>query len=323
MPVSVSVALCTHNGVRYLEDQLRSILGQSRPIDQLVVADDASTDGTVALVRDLVRNTAGIDVVILPSTTRVGVTANFERAIARCDRDIIVLSDQDDTWRPDRVALAVAAFEDDPGLQLVHGDAAIVDETGRESGMSLFESLRIGDREIGEVDAGRAFSVLLRRNLVTGAATAFRASLRDAAVPFPASWLHDEWLAIIAAATGRVRTVRDVLIDYRQHGDNVVGVVRPTLRYRLGRMLGARAGRYEILAERATRLVDRLESLDVAERDLERARWKAKFEEARAGYPRARPARLPRIVWELLRGSYRELSSQRSLDALRDLLQPA
>ncbi|QAY74569.1 glycosyltransferase [Agromyces protaetiae] len=50
----VSVALGTHNGARFLEPQLRSILGQTRPVDELVVSDDASADGTIELAERLV-----------------------------------------------------------------------------------------------------------------------------------------------------------------------------------------------------------------------------------------------------------------------------
>ena len=49
----VSVALGTHNGARYLREQLESILGQSRPVDEIVLSDDASGDGTVELAEQV------------------------------------------------------------------------------------------------------------------------------------------------------------------------------------------------------------------------------------------------------------------------------
>jgi glycosyltransferase involved in cell wall biosynthesis len=46
-PIAVSVALCTCNGAPYLRQQLDSILSQTRPIDEIVVGDDGSTDETL------------------------------------------------------------------------------------------------------------------------------------------------------------------------------------------------------------------------------------------------------------------------------------
>ena len=46
----VSVVLCTHNGAAFIGEQVASILAQTRLPDELVLGDDASTDGTVELV---------------------------------------------------------------------------------------------------------------------------------------------------------------------------------------------------------------------------------------------------------------------------------
>ena len=52
---TISVALCTHNGAAFVVEQVESILAQSVPATQIVLSDDASTDGTVALVERAVR----------------------------------------------------------------------------------------------------------------------------------------------------------------------------------------------------------------------------------------------------------------------------
>ena len=50
MVLRISVALCTFNGERFLGEQLASIAAQTRLPAELVVTDDASSDGTVALL---------------------------------------------------------------------------------------------------------------------------------------------------------------------------------------------------------------------------------------------------------------------------------
>ena len=53
-PATISVALCTHNGARFVAEQVSSILAQSRLPREIVLSDDASTDETVAIVAKLV-----------------------------------------------------------------------------------------------------------------------------------------------------------------------------------------------------------------------------------------------------------------------------
>ena len=100
----------------------------------------------------------------------------------------------------DKLAVIVDHFAQRPELTLVHTDARLVDEHGTAIGQDLAAALGFTARDQRDVREGRALNVLLRLNVVTGATTVFRRSLVDSAVPFPASWVHDEWLAVIAAA---------------------------------------------------------------------------------------------------------------------------
>lgn len=333
---TISVALATFNGERFVVEQVRSILTQSVAPTELVVADDGSTDATLDVVRATHAEHGGAVVlrildsptstdraVPLGGTVPLGVAENFARALAACSGELIALSDQDDVWHPNRLERAVASFERRPELLLQHSDAELVAGDGTPLGVGLLQALWVSDAERREIAAGRAFEANLRRNLVTGATVMFRASLLDRALPVPASWVHDEWLAIIAAALGDVELLDERLIDYRQHGGNQIGATRPTLRYRIGRMLEERGDRYERLARRAEALAARLKTLPVDPARLAAARDRARFDRVRAGLPRRRLARLGPVLREHRAGSYRRLSSQGALDVLRDVLQPA
>ena len=50
--MKISVAMCTYNGERYIEQQLKSIVTQYYPIDEIQIADDGSTDNTVSIIND-------------------------------------------------------------------------------------------------------------------------------------------------------------------------------------------------------------------------------------------------------------------------------
>ncbi|MCU1405333.1 MAG: glycosyltransferase family 2 protein [Glaciihabitans sp.] len=320
---SISVALCTYNGERYLAEQLASILdGTLRP-SQVVISDDGSTDATMAIVREWAdtATSTGITVTVLTDAPTHGVTANFARAIAACTGELIVLSDQDDRWQPSRLAAVSAAFTANPDLLLQHADARLVDAAGTPIGRTLFESLGVTAADIAAINSGHGFERYLRRNLATGATVALRRSLLAAAEPLPNEWVHDEWLAIIASIVGRVDVSTEQVIDYRQHGSNQIGVAQPTLKYKLERMLRTSPDRNEALARRSTILAERLTALPrVPALFRESAKNKAAFERARATLPVSRPARAIAILRLARGGSYQSFASQGALDMLRDLL---
>jgi glycosyltransferase involved in cell wall biosynthesis len=324
VPSSVSVALCTHNGELYIEEQLRSILAQTVPPCEVVVSDDASTDRTLKIVDDVWRALPNAPrLIVLPNTTALGVTANFEQAVSVCTGDLIALSDQDDVWVPGRLEAVIAKFESQSGLNLVFSDARLVTETGEPLGFSLFEALEISAADLTAMRSGDAFATLLRRNLVTGATVVFRRTLLKDAAPFPPTWVHDEWLAIIAAATGEVDWTPQELVDYRQHGANQIGVTAPTLRYKVGRVLEPRGERNRLLALRTSALLERLTALGVRQPLVELTRGKSAHETFRASLPGNRILRILPVLTEALTGNYRRFSSRGRADVIRDLVQPA
>ena len=112
MPERVSVALCTHNGEEHLPEQLRSILAQTRPVDEIVLSDDASTDRTRAILEEFrAAAPAGTRVIVLHNGEPLGVTGNFEKAVRATSGDIVLLCDQDDVWAEDKVASLVRILD--------------------------------------------------------------------------------------------------------------------------------------------------------------------------------------------------------------------
>lgn len=320
----ISVALCTHNGARFLPEQLRSILAQSRRPEEIVLSDDASTDDTVRLAESIVAESAvAVELRVLRNAPALGVTKNFERAVRETRGELIALSDQDDVWRPDRLELMAARFQASPELLLLHGDARLVDAEGAPLGGTVFEAIEVSRWERETIRSGRAFDVLVRRNLAVGATTLFRRSLLEQALPFPRSWVHDEWLAVIAAAagSGTVDFMDEPLIDYRQHGGNQIGARKLSLLGKVRRMLEPRRERNERLVLAFEALLERLERLPVSETVLRTAREKALHERVRNELPEGRLLRIAPIVREVRSGRY-ALSGRGWPDVARDLLQP-
>ena len=106
----ISVALCTHNGARYVTEQVESILRQTLPPDEIVLSDDASTDDTVALVRAALAAHPNVELRVFENDPALRVTKNFEQAVVACTGDLVALSDQDDIWAPDRLERIAEVF---------------------------------------------------------------------------------------------------------------------------------------------------------------------------------------------------------------------
>lgn len=192
MPGTVAVCLAVH-----------------RPDPELLRRQLASLDAQTYADRVLVRE---------DDDAGLGAYRAFERCLARAPADAAFVApcDQDDVWHSDKLAVLVAALER-TGALLAYCDLRIV----RPDGTVLSETYWT-DRDNGANDMGD----LLVTNVVTGAASVLRRRVLDVALPFPPEVdgsYHDHWLALCALALGDIAYVDRPLVDYVQHGANVVG----------------------------------------------------------------------------------------------------
>jgi glycosyltransferase involved in cell wall biosynthesis len=218
----LSIALCTCDGEAHLEEQLASIAAQKRPPDELVVCDDASTDGTLRVL-EAFAGKSPFPVRIHSNAANVGSNRNFERAILRCGGDIVALADQDDVWLPEKLSRIEDAFSENPSAGVVFSDAALVDERLQPLNVTLWERVGFTRKRRRQFDAGNAWRVLLEKNVVTGATMAFRKSYANPIVPIPPSWIHDAWIAFIVSLHADLAYIDEPLIRYRQHPGQQVG----------------------------------------------------------------------------------------------------
>ncbi|MFB0908581.1 MAG: glycosyltransferase, partial [Spirosomataceae bacterium] len=80
---TISVAMCTYNGERYLVEQLNSLLTQTCLPNELVICDDGSTDGTLEILENFQKNVL-FKVLIHKNEKSLGTTKNFEKAVKNC-----------------------------------------------------------------------------------------------------------------------------------------------------------------------------------------------------------------------------------------------
>jgi glycosyltransferase involved in cell wall biosynthesis len=217
----ISIVLCTHNGARYLEDQITSLMRQSSPAEEIIISDDASTDGTRAIIEQFAREHPATVKVIF-NNPALGFADNFLAACDHATQDWIAFCDQDDLWHPDKLARCRAAMDRD--VTLIAHRARLIDAQGRP----------IGDFDQGIAQARRAaplsydlwgtfwgFSIVFRRALL-GLCLRDR-RFEDYIYADGRKIAHDRWVCFLAQMTGVCVEVPDRLADYRQHEANVAG----------------------------------------------------------------------------------------------------
>lgn len=323
MPLSTSVVLCTCNGARFLEAQWDSLLAQSRLPGEIIVRDDGSDDGTWVLLDTLSAHAAarGVRVRLTRNERNLGFVANFEAALRDASGDVLFLCDQDDVWHAEKLATLVAEFERRTGLLLLCTDARRIGDGGEVLPRSLFEVLKVSRTELRRIHAGQGFSVLLRRSLATGATVALRRTLLADALPFPAGWVHDEWLAIVAGALEGFDCIEQPLIDYRQHASNQIGMPERDLAAKWRDLVKPRAALIDMLLARDESLRQRLSALGsrVPDAGHERLAEKLRHLHARSEIRERSLRRFGTVLREMASGRYRRHGTGwRS--ALRDLL---
>ncbi len=163
----VSVAMCTYNGAKYIQEQLDSIAAQSRLPDELVVCDDRSSDNTIEIVKSF-GSKVPFSVSLYLNEENLGIIKNFEKAISLCTGNIIALSDQDDVWKPNKIEKILTAFAENLGAGYVFSNAELVNESLMPLGSSLWESLGIEDNFLKEYSQDTQVRILLKQSVTWG-----------------------------------------------------------------------------------------------------------------------------------------------------------
>jgi glycosyltransferase involved in cell wall biosynthesis len=203
----ISVCMAAYNGARFIGEQIASVLAQLGSADELIVADDASTDKTVSILEGF----RDPRLRVLRHAQNSGVIKAFERALRQATGEIIFLCDQDDIWRDSKVARVLAVFQNSPRTTLVLTNGELMDAHGHALGEFLHSGAHL---PLGAV-------ANLIRNRYQGSTMAFRREILDAALPFPAGIpMHDSWIGLVNALVGRAVYLPESLMLYRQHENN-------------------------------------------------------------------------------------------------------
>ncbi|WP_419869670.1 glycosyltransferase family 2 protein [Chryseobacterium sp. CT-SW4] len=222
--MKTSVALCTYNGERFLRKQLDSILAQTVPVDEIIICDDHSTDGTPAILLDYQKKFPDLFKIYSNDTTLKSVK-NFEKAISLCTHDIIFLSDQDDIWLPFKVETFLNIFKDNTDIHVISSSAYLIDDDDEKIEKNTIWN--IFDFFKNKNISYNYFEIFnLIGNIATGAHMAIRRSMVSEIHPFPEQhYHHDEWIALVSSRKNSFYFTSEKTAFYRIHELQQVGSV--------------------------------------------------------------------------------------------------
>ncbi len=214
---SISVALASYNGIRYIDEQIESILAQTLPVSEIVICDDGSNDGTRERLKEWAQRESQI--VLQFNEERLGFRNNFFLAITLCRSPLIALADQDDIWLPDKLERLLPYLQT---ADLACSDLTAIDARGEVIAHSVAEY------ENRRIEKNPPFTTLLYTNVVTGCTALFKKELLTD-LPYDGERYHDWWLALLASRRGGIAYLDAPTVLYRQHGENDTGIRRSLL----------------------------------------------------------------------------------------------
>jgi glycosyltransferase involved in cell wall biosynthesis len=217
----ISIAMATYNGEKYLREQLKSLADQTYLPCELVVGDDGSTDGTIAILNEFSRR-APFPIRIIRNPENLGYGDNFLRTAAECTGDWIAFCDQDDVWSPKKLELCAEAIHRHPNLTLVLQNAELCDEYLNGRGRLLPNSIRPGIYEASQLYGLRGWNGFLqtvKSTLIRDVQFGDRPP--DNTIGGRPVLSHDGWTFMIANVLGGVGVLGGSVALHRRHRNAV------------------------------------------------------------------------------------------------------
>lgn len=234
----VAILMCTYNGASFLREQLDSFADQTYTHWTLYVSDDASTDGTRAILKEY-QARWGEDRLKCFDGPCEGFGKNFISLLKRPEvhADFYAFSDQDDVWFSDKLERSVAILVTRPASQaaLFCSRTQLVDDTRQALGFSpLFAR-------------PPSFRNALVQSLAGANTMTINQPARDLLLQLPddADIVAHDWLAylLVTGCGGYVHYDARASLEYRQHARNVIGA-NNRLQDRIRRLRKMLSGRF-------------------------------------------------------------------------------
>lgn len=229
--MSSSVLLTTYNGDAFIEEQLTSILHQTRAVDQVLIFDDGSSDRTVEKVKAFIELNGLDGWSINVNPKNLGPASNILTHLEALSGDIVFLGDQDDVWELNKVAVMTRHMADHPNLSMLVSRTTIVDKDGEKPADPWILKKMVNHSRIHRGPSGSiqelTFDDFVGYSAVPLHAMCVRGDVLrrigkaggfpDLSMSLGADWYIGIWSAVL----GDCQLLPDTLMRRRVHGGNI------------------------------------------------------------------------------------------------------
>ncbi|AWV72455.1 glycosyltransferase [Latilactobacillus curvatus] len=119
--MKISLIMATYNGQGFIERQLTSIYEQTRPVDEVIIRDDGSTDETTSIIEAFIKQRSLKNWKLIINPVNLGWRDNFSQLLEDSTGDIVFLADQDDYWYSKKIE-HMTEYMDDKNIEVLVSD---------------------------------------------------------------------------------------------------------------------------------------------------------------------------------------------------------
>ena len=219
----ISILMAAYNGEKYISRQIESLLEQTYREFKIYIRDDRSSDNTYKILKEYAEKYPGFIFVEQNEENTGGTKKNFLGMMIDHKNDYVMLCDQDDVWKPDKIEKSlklIQEMEKEYGSSvpvLVHTDLTVVNND-----LDVISSsyAKMSNKDFCKT----SLNYVVALNNVGGCTAIYNRALADLFTAVPESLImHDWWLSLTAAVYGKIVALKESTILYRQHAGNEKG----------------------------------------------------------------------------------------------------
>lgn len=225
--------MSTYNGESFIKEQIDSLLSQTVTNLKIYIRDDGSTDSTKNILSAYLKEHPKKFKIYFGDN--VGSSSSFFWLLQNIESDIYFFCDQDDIWEKNKVEAHLSNHSDFKKARMVFSD------------MSIFDNPDSTFMKLQKMDANYLISKPLRmlcQNCVAGCAMSLNLVARNNIVnhgKIPKGVIHDHWISVITSINGEVHFLPALLVKYRLHENNQVGLQAFNIFYIFKRLANSKA----------------------------------------------------------------------------------
>lgn len=242
----VSVIIPLYNHENFIEDAIKSVLNQTYENLELIVIDDGSKDGSLALAQSFSDNRLTVI-----SQENQGAHNTINRGLDLATGDYLTILNSDDVYEKDRLEKCIAFLANNPDTHLVCSFIKVINDKGKvlgvKQGWRNMEPWPIPNKDRSFANSDDFVKNLLLSNFIsTTSNMIFTKQLYEAIGGMRnLKFAHDWDFALRAAEYGKCVLIEEPLMGYRIHGNNTISTNRKHMLFEICWIYAANLHRFE------------------------------------------------------------------------------